>query len=1374
MNINDSKIYLCKADHSLLGTITGIKIETCSLIKNATDLWELTFEINKYIENNGQLVQSDYYDSIDEMMRLYFDSNDIQAFFMIDSEPVITGDSYQEIKKVTAHSIECELCYMILQNLKVNCGTPDSQEYLVTDENNNPSNIYKGLPIEYVSLVNYNNPQLSLLHLVLQNTGWSVKKNIPDEICKLMGSFETSENVYSFLMKTVASTFSIIFDFDRKNKQISFVKASEYGKDTGIFISMRNLLNNFEVTSSSTDVIMTKIIPTGANNLGIEQVNFGKDYILNLDYFMNTLNEYGDHKFVSKDLYDKYNLWKNYRDTEKVMYENNEYTRRELYSQLTKLYNQSMVTISELKNRVPNDGCMIDYTKFSLEELKQSLTAYKNALNALLACYKNEIIEKYNLPKDTMITINNDFTLTFNPELEVSISPTLLPQSVYWYDYYAYKEKIIPQIIETLKMYCETDENGNLVTDENGNYIELEHGNPKYYTDANIVQNIESYLYEWSLYGLDELETKRKAWSEAANLLFKKCFISSGTIENPIYRVPDDNGWNSLKEDEKLEFTTKTAFFNQLNQYLDYMSLDDKRENSLINTKGKGIIRQCTDIIEARKQEIDKEAERQNNYNNLRASIANSVTLENFVVNNNLIFSEKDLCVVQSMIRTKHYSNDCILTTNLDDPVSVVDRQEELYQSALEELYKISQPQYSFKTELDNLYVLDEFKEYRETLDIGNFIRVGLEIQEELHDNDFIKLRLISITYNPLEINTQLSIEFSTITKSLNGIDDLDFLLNNMTSSSGSSSSSSASSSNSTFGNNDANVQISNNMLNALLNTEMFGTAVSDVILDSIQANKGNFNTLLSHSGIFGSLEKGTTTINGDCINTGSIKSNNYPYTKNYETGENELTGSMLDLSNGTFSFAGEKLIWDGRSLSIRGTLDGCDGNFKGSLNVNEKFIVDKNGNLNINDRFTVDNNGNVIANGKLTATNAEITGVINATKSNIIESAFIDGDITANTICAKKFLLKSENWTPPQYSNKLDIFSMSNAIINSSQKMRVYINNMPTDGDKTIRFSIKAIVHSQSEFASDTRQEIFDIYHNIIKVSNNSKVGTFDINLILLNYSSCRCSSHLLWNETHEGETMISAQILSIDTSDASTDSSGDYPPTYSGSISKIEFIHCDDFDNQKEHIISYCFGNILKLGKGIIIDSDTPNIKFNSIDINNNSIIGFSDFNFNIRELNKKTNEVTINSNELMHKGVYSQTITASSNLYIDNDGNFKRTSSSSRRYKTNISQNLPNNISPHKIYDLNIYTYRYKNSYISSTDQRYQTDILGFIAEDIYEKFPIACNLDKNGNPEMWNINILFPALTKLVQEQHTEIETIKKQLQELKENITNGTD
>ena len=49
---------------------------------------------------------------------------------------------------------------------------------------------------------------------------------------------------------------------------------------------MRNLMNRFEMNSSSNDELITKLVPTGANNLGIEQVNFGNDYIINLDYFM--------------------------------------------------------------------------------------------------------------------------------------------------------------------------------------------------------------------------------------------------------------------------------------------------------------------------------------------------------------------------------------------------------------------------------------------------------------------------------------------------------------------------------------------------------------------------------------------------------------------------------------------------------------------------------------------------------------------------------------------------------------------------------------------------------------------------------------------------------------------------------------------------------------------------------------------------------------------------------------------------------------------------------------------------------------------------------------------------------------------------------
>lgn len=68
-------------------------------------------------------------------------------------------------------------------------------------------------------------------------------------------------------------------------------------------------------------------------------------------------------------------------------------------------------------------------------------------------------------------------------------------------------------------------------------------------------------------------------------------------------------------------------------------------------------------------------------------------------------------------------------------------------------------------------------------------------------------------------------------------------------------------------------------------------------------------------------------------------------------------------------------------------------------------------------------------------------------------------------------------------------------------------------------------------------------------------------------------------------------------------------------------------------------------------------------------------------------------------------------------------------------------------------------------------YGKDIIGFIAEDVYKKYPIACNFDENGFPEMWNINILFPAAVKLIQDQHKEIEAMKQQFQELKTCINN---
>lgn len=1432
-----ANIYLCKADCSLLGTISGIKTETCQITKNLTDFWELTFEVERYTDKNGTLVQSSYYDSIDTLMKIYFDSNDVQMFFVINTEPAIAGDGYQETKTVTAHSIECELNNMFLKNFKINCGTKDSQEYLATDSNNTAYNInpYTELPYEYISLVNYKDPQLSLMHLTLQNTGWTVKSNIDPEICQIKKSFDISNsNIYAFLMETVSPSASVLFEFDRKHKQVGMIKLENYGEDTGIFVTMRNLMNHFEV-SGTDDNLITKLTPNGADNLGIEYVNFGKDYIINLDYFMDALNEYGDYKYVSTELHNKYHAWKDYRDGEQssIGYHFSsgigstpqtitlKGTRRELYKELSKLYNQTILDISERKNRVPNDGASIDYKTYSLEELKISLNAYNQALAALITIYKNE----YGVTQ-----IGNAPNYTPTPSNAVNIKDT-----PYWYDFYAYKESIIPKVEQALKMYCQTDENGNLMTDNNGNFIELEFGNPDYYADSGIVKEVDSYKYEWSLYGLDELESKKKAWSEAANLLFDDCFIQSGTITNPTaYRTPNETGWNSLSETQKKRFTSQSAYIEKLNQYLDYMSFNT-RDNSLTKTKCKGVIRQCDDAIRKIKNEISLIEQKQDWFSRQRREIANSVTFENFKVNNTLLFTEKDLNVINSMIREDEYTNDNILITSLDDIVTTIDAQEELYQSAIEKLYEISQPQYSFHTELDNIYALDEFQYYQKPFEIGNFIRVSLEIHEEICDNKFIKLRLVSITYNPLESDENLSVEFSTIVKAINGISDLGYFLGkNNSSSGGSTSSGSSSSSDGTYGNNNANVQISNNMLNALLNTELFGTTVTDVILDSLKSNKGNFNTLFSHSGIFDSLEAGRIKISGTCL-FDIIKSSNYVEGK---------SGSMLNLIDGSFSFASGALSYNpDKGLVIQGVAsDDSVNNLSTSLdnlskNVTNTFNGLTDGKTTINGGCI--KTGNIISNnwngnsknllgntigsilclsdgkfsfggGKLkwdgTSLSIEgtgkFTGEIIANKGtfngevNAISGTF-NGDVTANTLTA------NESGTIAGWTFNKDGFSRENDSSGNSFSQSLGANGVSisdfffvqpegfavTDPKfyeriRSYQWSGNEQLESPIYLQGTDNAELYNGENCIYIYAYGNEAGTININ--------GKFKENFDQSEEQEGdktitvsESMLHEKInnyikicMTIDdiffgyhfddathypSSFASINSIG----LYDNSNRRIGIFKIEVFSSITDKVKRTIFLNNIRTQNDFILNSLFGQISLKTMDIYPQGINAFSEFELNIysNDSSNTTPEVTISSSKLKHSGIYNAIASSGSQLRISDDGTFFKDSSSSRRYKKDITSKIPTKLNPNKLYDLNVVSYKYNDDYLPVTDQRYNHDILGFIAEDVYEKYPEACNLNKDGIPEMWNINILFPAALKLIQDQHKELQTLKRKIKVL---------
>lgn len=872
------------------------------------------------------------------------------------------------------------------------------------------------------------------------------------------------------------------------------------------------------------------------------------------------------------------------------------------------------------------------------------------------------------------------------------------------------------------------------------------------------------------------------------------------------------------------------------------------------------------------------------------------------------LFSVSDLNVIHSMLRETDYSNENILTTSLDDTISEVDVQEDLYQSAVKKLYEISQPQYSFRTELDNLFSLEEFKAYQEPFDVGNYIRVGLEIHEELYDNNYIKLRLISMTYNPLETSESLSVEFSTMTKSLNGISDLAFLLDSNSSSGGSSSSGSSSGS-STYGNNDANVQISNNMLNALLKTEMFGTAVTDVILDSLEADKGKFKTLFSHSGVFDSLEAGLLKVSGDCMFGGIIQSLNYSAPNN--------TGSMINLTDGTFSFAGDNLIWNGNTLSVTGDIvansitlqpngtmtgvssnnlsNGTDiilkdlgiGNRDAEKHNNNYIKVSRDGlleadnaiiygtiyanagkfsgEISVDNKFVVDESGNVTANGTLTATNANIKGVINATNSIISESDF-QGDVVSNKLTANlgnigyfdfnntsifknesdteninslyfgenglfvkglcsindnNFYFKSEQDErcnlPYKYYCDVNIpqgdllgitlivklqrnntlcglnnnecasgFSYYN---NAPVKLKVCVNSV-TFNDGTYYDKVYKIVPIYFPPQSDDFIEYKTDYYELglrktcIQTQYYPSIDETSVNIYDMVFSSNTDSFPYFDENGNRINKVLGAWSSNIENvsrgkfgfiSEVCLD-----PDLYDVTMyDEVKIIRVDDFRGGQINNTFYSKNKKnfqLDCKKGIL-DLKKLHINQNGINLYDNydiKILNLNDemiFKLDINGLNLYHNNTEIFrlcSNGLYHNGL--QTSSSGNNLIIS-DGNFYIKSSSSKRYKNSIQQlessSLYDKLSPHNLYDIDIVSFKYNDDYLSPTDQRYQQEIPGFIAENVYEKYPIACNLDTNGNPEMWDINIMFPAALKLIQEQHKDIEELKDEIEKLKQ-------
>ena len=126
------------------------------------------------------------------------------------------------------------------------------------------------------------------------------------------------------------------------------------------------------------------------------------------------------------------------------------------------------------------------------------------------------------------------------------------------------------------------------------------------------------------------------------------------------------------------------------------------------------------------------------------------------------------------------------------------------------------------------------------------------------------------------------------------------------------------------------------------------------------------------------------------------------------------------------------------------------------------------------------------------------------------------------------------------------------------------------------------------------------------------------------------------------------------------------------------------------------------------------------------------------------------------------YNRTYTTAANMVVTANGIFGRSTSSSRRYKKDISVADIDELKG--LYDLPVKKFKYKDDYIAADDELYDKSLYGFVVEDLENVLPCAVQHEKDTDgtvkPEMWNSNIIVPSLLKLIQDLNNRLKVLEK--------------
>ena len=682
---------------------------------------ELSFDVARVYNDivTGGTKVNPFFDKIESPRLIYLENF---AYFEIQG-PDHNSDGIKESKTCTCYSSEYTLSTKFLENFYINTGKVDSLEVLNAKDPNS---------IVPIILYDQSNPQLSLLHLVLEKAyGWKIG-HIDDSLKTLSRQFEVErQSVYDFLMTEICEKFNCYIVFDTIENTINIY--AEYL--TARFIG-DGTANTFTISPPFQQIKTVSVD-------GYKTTEFNYDASTGKLILKNTPASGAHIEVVDEDLSnwetDVFVTFDNLSQEIKVHYD------ADSIKTVLKVTYGDGFDIREVNLGQPHLTDISYYytVDWMGQDLYDAYTAYLQKSHQ----YQSE----YTANAQEMIEIANQISFEESRlSLEYSVASSVNETTVGTYyvkggtapNYY-YTEVTLPADYTVNTVYYSTD-TANLQDGTDGNVRKLYEALKKYFNNSEGWEDELKGLS--SLFDFMEEYTISKLFDQLNSVTTDRTKNDSvdTAIDNFLGEMWNQVGRTPLKslyyeQYKKIQITNIEAGWSQ-----------DTSENYGFYYPVVLYLNSIEKAIAKRDETIKSYEEEYNKVQQENIEISNSLSMPNN-------FTEDQLIRLSAFLREDELHLDDIVETELTTVSESFQLKQDAISSGLIELQKLSQPQLQFSMTMANIYALHEFEPIIDQFQLGNVIKVGLR-------SDYIKQsRLLQVDLN-FDDFSDFSCEFGDLT----------------------------------------------------------------------------------------------------------------------------------------------------------------------------------------------------------------------------------------------------------------------------------------------------------------------------------------------------------------------------------------------------------------------------------------------------------------------------------------------------------------------------------------------------------------------------------------------------------------------------------